>query len=208
MTVRIKTRVRRGLAAAAFIAAGIAAGMCPLAGTAHAQQSATMTQAKAAAPGEACVFQAPTGADQTNHGITLLGHVGWGYKIPGTDQYIYGATETIKDTDIRRLDTTKKTWREQGDHAKMFAVFRSGSHYAHPGYYTAAKCTTIKNSSVDAANKAVKDVEGKHYDLVGGNCMDDSYKILTAYGAELPWPSTHWFPNKWFESIGWKKTTV
>jgi hypothetical protein len=207
MTVSVKTRVRGGLAAAAFICAGIAAGLFPLAGTAHAQQSATMTETNATAPGEACVFQAPTGADKTNHRITLIGHIGWGYKIPGTDQYIYGATEGIDGS--YPFGAPAVTWHEQGDRAKMFAAFYSG-HDTHPDYYDAAKCTTTKNSSVDAANEAVRVVEGKRYDLLGANCMNDSYDILTAYGAELPSPKTPWLwlPNKWFESIGWEKTAL
>jgi hypothetical protein len=171
-----------------------------------------MTEANAGASGEACVFQAPTGADITNHGITLLGHIGWGYKIPGTDQYIYGATETIKNWDPRKgpIDTTPINWHEQGNRAKMFTAFYSG-HYTHPDYYTAAKCATTKSGSVEAANEAVRVVEDTNYSLFGGNCMDDSYSILTAYGAELPSPKapqTLWLPNKWFESIDWEKTTL
>jgi hypothetical protein len=206
MIVSDKARIGRGLAAAVFVSTGIAAGLSGLTGTAHAQTQAS-------AQGETCVFDAPSGLDMTGAGITRAGHIGWGYKVPDTDQYIYGATEGIKNTDIRRLDTTKKIWHEQGNRAKMFAAFHSGSHYMHPGYYTAAKCTTTTNSSVDAANRAVKDVESENWFLVsspisGGNCMDDTYKILTAYGAGLPSPLTHWFPNNWFDSIGWEKTAV
>jgi len=199
MTVSRKSRVGRGLVAALFVSASIAAGLSNQAGTAHAQTSSE---------GEACVFDAPSGLDTTGTGLTRAGHIGWGYKIPGTDQYTFGATEGIKG-----IDGSKKTWHDHGSRADMFTAFHNGSHYMHPGYYTTAKCGTVTNSSADAANKAVKGVESKNWSLVsspltGGNCMDDSYKILTAYGASLPWPLTHWLPNAWFDSINWQKTAV
>lgn len=56
MTGSLKTRLLRGLTAAAFVSAGIAAGLGGLAGTAYAQESATTTPARAANPGQVCVL--------------------------------------------------------------------------------------------------------------------------------------------------------
>lgn len=212
MTALRNLRVRRGFAATAFITVGLTAGLNLLAVTAQAEPPATTTAARFSTPGEACVFDAPTGMDLSHTGQTLIGHVGWGYQVPGTNQYIFGATETIKSTNPLTLNTSKVVWHDQGSRGKMFMTFRSGSHLGGPGYYRSAECATITNSSVTSASNAVKDVENNHYSLVQlplfwkGNCMDDTYEILTAYGAKLPspkWPVSDWFPNDWFVAIDW-----
>jgi hypothetical protein len=191
--------VRRlaGLLAAAMVAATV-----PVigAGTAYAL-----------GPGEACVFQSPSGADD-------LGHIGWGFRVGQGDQWIYGATEnptaqgTIRVGDGHPLGA----WHGTGTAAQMLQAFQS-----HGAEYTGFKCASFTNSSaVTAAENEVHLIEdigipanggGANilYNIAGGynlqpgwNCMDHTNAILSAYGApNLPNPTLVLIPNGYFAAF-------
>ena len=70
--------------------------------------------------------------------------------------------------------------------------------------YSAAKALVVAEPRPDVAHAMLLEWQGRDYSLVGSNCMNCAYDVLTAYGAVLPNPTTNptdWVPNVWFNAI-------
>ena len=171
-----------------------------IAGLAVAGAATAQAQTQAAVQYEACVFDAPMGAelDPVYHTIHA-GHVGWGFQM-GANKYWYGATEG---------PGVGKKWNRQGTRSQMMNDFKIGGPVVkQTGYYVTRRCGSVPNTNLTAAYKAVHWVQYKsEYAGIGNNCMDNVYRILQAYGvSNLPsttWPVSHWFPNNWYKAFPW-----
>jgi len=211
LLARIRARIGRRLIAAAGCLALVIAGLI-----------AVQPAAYALGPGLACVFNQPDGA------VVLggaRGHIGWGYEIGNSGQFIFGSTEdpnglfTVAAGDGNPLGA----WHASGNFTQMLQAFQFQPHWgAWPNsssdasshatsQYTRYKCVDVANSAVTAAGNEVNVVEnvgngyGALYNGTNWNCMNHAYAILAAYNAQgLPNPSfppTNWVPNNWFGQI-------
>ncbi|MEU5865329.1 hypothetical protein ABZ815_29465 [Nonomuraea sp. NPDC047529] len=164
--------------------------------------------------GQACVFLAPK---RPAVGPVTLGHVGWGFQV-GRDEYVYGATEN--PTAQWKIDPGKDNgaWRGSGNLTTMREAFRKAEGYSQ------YKCAEVSAWKESAARAAVSAAENGGYLILANNCMDHTYKILTAYGAALPNPGPRekrtytnlvhdanvpsWIPRLWFASIPWVQKSL
>ncbi|MFF5210057.1 hypothetical protein [Streptosporangium sp. NPDC000396] len=172
--------------------------------------------------GEACVFLAPKGASVDLPGGKLsLGHVGWGYRA-GDGVYVYGSTENPTAKFAIKAGADNGAWSGSGTRDDMLREFRSGGHSTNA--YTTYKCGKVSSWDAGAAREAAQATMKLGYTLFTNNCMDHTYRVLSAYGAALPKPGPSknrvitsvavnanlpsWIPKIWFKSIPWAQTNL
>lgn len=202
----------RWTAAAAVIGA--------LVGVTGCQQTSTRAEAKpggpateaitgmagAAGSGGACVFIKPDGAQK-------FGHVGWGFRITGTDRWVYGAVENPSGKLYTPPGGDIGAWHAEGTYARMLSEMSRDAHYPgkseHP--YSRYRCTTSSTSDVPAARAMIRTVEGRGFlvgvdprtgKLTSWDCLDATYDVLKAYRTRrlVPAPKLS-IPNVWVESL-------
>jgi hypothetical protein len=147
--------------------------------------------AHALGTGQACIFNAPLGADG-------LGHIGWGFQIAGSSTWVYGSSENPNGDTIIEPNgsgaytgltvggstgpTTFGFWQRQGTMAQMMSDFQTMPNYnkstgkgiwnswpaasldaaTHAmNQYTRYKCISVTNTNVTNAVNAANAV---------GNC--------------------------------------
>jgi hypothetical protein len=212
MMRRLPSRLVARRLAAMLIAAGLAGAGLIL----------TSAPALALGPGLACVFNQPDGADVLGG---PKGHIGWGYEIGNSGQFVYGSTEDPNGLFqvVKGDGNPLGAWHASGNFSQMLHDFQFQPHWGSwpnssrdasshaTSQYTRYKCVNVANSAVTSANNEVNLVEnigngnGVLYNGTGWNCMNHAYAILTAYNAQgLPNPSfppSNWIPNNWFGQI-------
>ncbi len=177
--------------------------------------------AHALGPGLACVFNQPDGALFAG---SARGHIGWGYEIGDSGQFIFGSTEDPNGVPhiVKGDGNPLGAWHASGNIIQMLQAFQfqpywgswpNASKEASPhaeSQYTRYKCVDVATSAVGGANNEVNYVENVGinrvlYNGVNWNCMNHAYAILTAYDAQgLPnpdFPPANWVPNNWFDQI-------
>ncbi|MFF5173658.1 RICIN domain-containing protein [Micromonospora sp. NPDC000089] len=167
----------------------------------------TAQPALALGPGEACVFLQPQGGQVLGRNA---GHIGWGYLVGGTSTWVFGSTENPNGNTTIDAGLFNGAWSANGSYQQMMAAFTFQAHFPGttkqpvPGHpYTTYRCRSTANSSVGAANTAVADTKSSGYAGVGNNCLDATYRVLSAYGVPgLPWVQTNPYPNNWFNALG------
>jgi hypothetical protein len=170
------------------------------------------TPAFALGPGEVCAFIQPDGGTVFGNSF---GHIGWGFLIGGSDQWIYGSTENPNGSTQIWAPDFNGAWKQQGSWSDMIDDFtfqydypsssmNSQSTSPYPGHpYTMYKCETTSTSSVGAASTAASNNITAGYTGIGNNCLDATYRVFSAYGApNLPSPTTHPRPYQdWYSSL-------
>ena len=140
----------------------------------------------------------------------FVGHVGWGFKLENGN-FLYGSKEaTPAEFDghfpgtIANGSPNGVFTRESSFQAMVTSLGRGGNAQGPRFPYHEYKLLEAPTVYVEAAVAMAVDSKQWGYGLSGNNCMDDVFKIIKAYTGDdkfLPWPSTHWFPNKFFEDI-------
>lgn len=153
--------------------------------------------AGAATLGEACMFNAPSGA------ITL-GHVGWAFRVGTGNTWEYGATEGGSLTGISPgPPSTTQSWHATGTMAQMLTAFGTGvgATYNHgSGYYLSYRCSMVNNSNPAAAAAQASQGETTGYNVLSNNCLTKAVAIFQDYGV-APLPSgDSTSPNTYFQS--------
>jgi hypothetical protein len=139
--------------------------------------------------GEACVFNAPVIR------VGLVGHVAWGFKLPGGD-WEFGANEGAGKSGV------SKTWHGTGSQQSMLNTFLYGRPYDAVGYYTSVECVTVPDPKAAAAEQQVIREQAEHYILVLQDCETQTYNVLREYGVSgLPGDITFPVPNIWYEDL-------
>ncbi len=207
MTHRRSTLIVRGMDTCR--SAARAATVCLSAlGTSAVLMTAPLPPAQALGPGQACVFLQPDGAP-----VPLLGnvgHIGWGFAVAGSDQWIYGSTENPNGDYQIYAPAFNGAWKAQGDFARMLNDFTTQPHFpatakqpvpAHR--YTTYKCVKTAGSAVGAAATAANGNATAGYTGIGNNCLDASIRVLNAYGVPgLPPAVFYPYPNNWVNALG------
>lgn len=140
------------------------------------------------------------------------GHAGWGFKLKN-GKYCFGGTENPM-SDKGPLWGAWGSWHQGtkvqgGDNAAWIGYGTESEMWErmkNPPYpYDYAKTVEVlKPNAAKAHAEAVSNTKAGFTGL-GNNCLDATYRVLVAYGAsDLPWPSTNWLPNGWFNAVKYK----
>jgi hypothetical protein len=145
---------------------------------------------------EAVVFLRPGGASG-------LGHVGFGYDLLDARNWLVGAVENPQGGNQPAGQTG--FWCQCVPNAET-AMCNPTMFGAPRGTlaYSAAKIVVVAEPRLDAAHAKLTEWQNRPFDVFGGNCMNCTYDVLTAYGAVLPDPTQNpliWAPNSWFNAI-------
>jgi hypothetical protein len=115
-------------------------------------------------------------------------HVGFGFAVsPGI--YVFGSVEDTAGLPLI-VDGDNQYWMATGTLDQMMATFlnprSSGFHgalLAKP--YDQYRTATIRNPLVCAAVQSAETLYNTGYVLIGNNCLDAVYNVLTAYGFDF-----------------------
>jgi len=141
----------------------------------------------------------------------LLGHSGWGIKLPDGN-WLFGSKEATPNLFNGHFPGTIPNGKPNGvfikktDFQTMIQLLKRGGQADGPIFnYHEYKLLTFPSPNESAGIAAAEKSKGEGYGVIGNNCMDSVYRIITAYvrgdGNFLPWPSTHPFPNHFFDDI-------
>ncbi len=176
----------------------------------HAASATTGTPLRnmsgTAAGGGACVFVKPDGAQK-------LGHVGWGFRITGTNTWEYGAVENPTNKLYTPPGGDIGAWHTTGSYARMLSDMSRDAHYpghsTHP--YSRYRCTGSSTSDVGTAQDMVRQVERRGFlvgvdprtgKLTSRDCLDATYDVLRAYRTRHLTPAPKlYIPNVWVETL-------
>ncbi|MFG2362394.1 hypothetical protein ACGFY3_12145 [Streptomyces mirabilis] len=211
---------KRGLRWAAAAGAVAAVAACgPVDTGAAARPSATRAHGTSVASGGACVFVKPDGAQK-------FGHVGWGFRITGTDRWVYGAVENPSNALYTPPGGDIGAWHAEGTYARMLSDMsrdaipqalgfaRAGGtpipgKSTHP--YSRYRCTDSSTSDVNSARAMIRTVEKRGFlvgvdpetgDLGSRDCLDATYDVLRAYRTRHLTPAYPTeIPNLWVETL-------
>jgi hypothetical protein len=124
-------------------------------------------------------------------GADGLGHVGWAFDF-GASNVNAGSVENPNGTPTCP-PSTMNYWDE---------FFASPISTMQEKGYIALKYINLERANPVGAYRVAKWIGTQSYDVVGRNCLDDTYDVLRAYGApELPPPSTDLLPDLWFNAV-------
>ncbi|MGW2724988.1 hypothetical protein [Streptomyces sp. NPDC001492] len=214
----------RRAAAAAVIGAIVGVTGCrqmPTRATAEPKPSSTeaITNMAGAArsgegPGGACVFVKPDGAQN-------FGHVGWGFRVTGTSQWVYGAVENPTNKLYTARGGYIGAWHAQGSYARMVSDMSHDTYYpgksTHP--YSRYRCISSSAGDVNNARSMIRTVERRGFlvgfdpktgDLTSRDCLDATYDVLHAYRTrDLTYAPHLDIPNVWVETLwDWSDHTL
>ncbi|MFD3840741.1 hypothetical protein ACFWWC_31445 [Streptomyces sp. NPDC058642] len=174
------------------------------------ESSAAVTgMSGAGTSGGACVFIKPDGAQK-------FGHVGWGFRVAGTDRWVYGAVENPSGSLYTPPGGDIGAWHAEGSYDRMLGEMSRDAHY--PGNseypYSRYRCTDSSTHDVNAARAMIRTVESRGFlvgfdpktgDLTSRDCLDATYDVLKAYRTKgLPRADKLSVPNVWVELLwGW-----
>ncbi|WP_369237725.1 hypothetical protein AB5J56_32235 [Streptomyces sp. R21] len=157
-------------------------------------------------PGGACVFVKPDGAQK-------FGHTGWGFRVTGTDRWVYGAVENPTNALYTPPGGYIGAWHAEGTYARMLGDMSRDTHNPgrskHP--YTRYRCTGSATSDVSSARAKITEVEQRGFlvgidpdsgDLGSRDCLDATYDVLKAYRTRHLTPAYQTeIPNVWVETL-------
>jgi len=167
-----------------------------------------------AGSGGACVFVKPDGAQK-------FGHVGWGFRITGTNQWVYGAVENPTNKLYTPPGGYIGAWHAQGSYARMLSDMSRDAHYpgrsTHP--YSRYRCVSSSTGDVNNAWRMIHTVESRGFlvgidpktgELTSRDCLDATYDVLHAYRARHLTYAPHLdIPNVWVETLwDWSDHTL
>ncbi|MEU6148014.1 hypothetical protein ABZ848_47730 [Streptomyces sp. NPDC047081] len=184
-------------------------------GTEVKAMSGALTSARQpAGPGGACVFVKPDGAQK-------FGHVGWGFRVTGTNQWVYGAVENPSNKLYTPPGGYIGAWHAQGSYDRMLSEMSRDAHYpgksTHP--YSRYRCVSSSTSDVNRAWAMIRTVESRGFlvgvdpktgDLTSRDCLDATYDVLHAYRTRHLTYAPHLdIPNVWVETLwNWSDHTL
>lgn len=155
--------------------------------------------------GKIVIFCRPSGAPFLGQ---ELGHVGWAFETaPG--QFLCGSVENTSGNPEMPSGKTDYWEDNTRDPYTHFATGPLGDKTRYDVY----KELFVSVPDVNAGRKAMDWARSQPYKVKGLNCMNFTYEVLKAYGANfLPNPSemnvNNWIPNLWFNGIQAQRTVL
>lgn len=142
-----------------------------------------------------------------------FGHIGWGFHL-GEDDYYFGSTDHLWNRAyplwhlpelIRYMDVpaheNNDYWAQRGTFDEMMHTMHRGKHVRYHTY----KSIQVQHPDPLGAKALADEMRDKGWNVGLNNCVQQSYHILTKYGAvSLPNPKhilLYRFPKIWFAHI-------
>lgn len=142
-----------------------------------------------------------------------LGHIGWGFQVDD-DQYYFGSTDHLWNTKypiwhpielIRYMDVAPAAnndyWAQLGTEEDMLHIMQTGDHVRYHAY----KKLAVENPDPAGAKVRADTMEHNGWNVALNNCVHQSYKVLSTYGAQgllpCPYKLSNRIPRKWFGLI-------
>lgn len=143
-----------------------------------------------------------------------LGHVGWGFLLADGKTYMFGSTDHL----YRHHEMDLPAWINYmsvppGEHTDWWcgygtredmlkAMARSSEHI----WYHKCKGVEIQNADPSAAEKVAREQQFAGWTVLTNNCVQQTYEIVKAYGADCkipsPWENPfNLIPRVWFDSF-------
>lgn len=158
--------------------------------------SAATTPAATPYVGEACVFNAPTGA-KVLFGLIPLGHVGWGFKL-ADGNWEFGANEGP----VSKKDSSSDTWYVTDSRDNMLTTFAIGPGSDATGYYKTYECVQVSDPHPSNADRQVISEQSEQFKVPFQDCEALTYNVLKMYGvAGLPNDVLNPSPNSWYAAL-------
>ena len=141
-----------------------------------------------------------------------LGHVGWGFQM-SNGKFMYGSTEPGHNEFMQYPiyatippGKPNMSFIREEEPQQMLSNMKKGGNGNGPRFlYHQYKWLDVPAPRLNEAIKSAQDCKNWGYWVVGNNCMDHTYRILSAFASAsnsfLPPPSGNWFPNIWFDAI-------
>lgn len=144
-----------------------------------------------------------------------FGHVGWGFRLSeDEDRYMYGATDHLyRHHEMDLLSWIDYMSVQPGEHTDWWCGFgtkdemlktmsRSGEHI----WYHRCKSVIVTNANPVRAEKVARATELSGWTVLTNNCVQQTYEIVEAYGADRfipnPWQNPfNLIPRIWFNSF-------
>ena len=144
-----------------------------------------------------------------------LGHVGWGFRLNGDGTCFFGSTDHL----IRHgyfdlpgwiryahLEPHKDNdwWSAQDSYDHMLADMRDGHHIR----YHSLKSVAVSTADPERAVAAARSLASGGWSVLANNCVHQTYRVLTEYGASIPEPAsplTNLIPRVWFSRLEGKR---
>ena len=120
-----------------------------------------------------------------------IGHVGWAFSVE-KNLFNTGAVENHSGS-LYTLAAHMGFWMRR-THDPINLMRRR--------HYDEFKVIAVEHAQPALAKGVAQWVSRQPYEIIGRNCMDDTYDVLRAFGVpDLPPPASHWEPNYWFDAI-------
>ena len=149
------------------------------------------------------------------------GHVGWGFKEPGKDNYVFGSTDHL--TRHKYMDLIawinymhvepgedNDWWSDSGSKAKMVELMSDSKTHI---WYHAYKIFPVALPKFEQAKKIALDFKNQGWSVFSNNCVQQTYEIAKVYGVggEIlnPWSNSFLLvPNIWFKMVPGEVVTL
>jgi hypothetical protein len=153
-----------------------------------------------------------------------LGHVGWGFSLNEEQSLFYfGSTDHLYRHPwwdlpgwVRYAHVPARAdggiedggaygayidwWGTTGSYDDMIRTMREGHHIR----YHAASALPVQIARPERAVQCAEALAGAGWSVLKNNCVHQTYKVLSEYGASLPAPSLSWnnvIPKIWFTRL-------
>jgi hypothetical protein len=145
-----------------------------------------------------------------------LGHVGWGFSLDEGETFCFGSTDHLYHESFWNApalikymhvspDADTDFWFATGTRDEMLETMANGHHLRYHAY----KVLPVNNCAPGDAKEVAAALEKGGWNVAYNNCVHQSHKVLTGYGAEcLPHPNVpmkHRIPRNWFNDIPTKR---
>lgn len=138
-------------------------------------------------------------------------HVGFGFEV-SSGVYLFGSVENSGGFPIVLSNFDNGFWMTTGTLEEMLATFANPSasgFYGTSGVppYTEYRTSVVQTPRVCKAARYAENLYSVGYNVLGNNCLDAVYNVLSVYGVNFPsdiTPANYWCPSGtlgWFEAL-------
>lgn len=130
-------------------------------------------------------------------GASGFGHVGFGFRATNSGKWLFGSVENSKGFPFLSAGDPNDFWWKSGNEEQMIQEMKSRGY---TNSLIGAMYGPVPNAAAAADYAAGAGSRG--YSVVGNNCADNVFNVLSLYGiTDLPSLSQYPAPNDWFQAL-------
>lgn len=150
-----------------------------------------------------------------------FGHVGWGFKEPGRDNYLFGSTDhLLKNKSMNLIEWIEYMhveagdendwWCDSGTREKMVESMKATREHI---WYHAYKTIKVNRPDFEKAKEIALGYRTLGWSVFSNNCVQQTHDIAKGYGVgpEILNPYSNPFlliPNLWLRAISGEYTLL